>query len=606
MFERNEDFNAPVDFPIIGYFDRQRFLQFNPADAANWYLLENPQGKKKMAMYPAMGRRHINYLGQNRLIFVKEPRGLFNSINFGYVVVSNSIFRIDNLWNKVDITGGQVTTLNGDVFFAYLVTPSTTYACFTDGQHVYIYDETSGIFYVSTDPNTPVNPTYIAAFGNRITVSSKDSSQFGLSEINLAGGSGGTFDPAKVFTINSAAVFAQEAGIIRQMGVLHNTLYIFTDFTTGIWSNKPSTFITVGGSTVSFPWSKNSTYDWDFGIADPKSLDINFGQMAWIAKNNNGLIQVMVSSGQSPQRISTRAVDILFQRSFRQGQIGNLSPFVTGNANGFMYQWENTIFYRISAGQYTGNGILDIQTNANSIEYNFETDTWHRVIEKNGERNRIQKHIYFNFSHLVSVQDDGTVYEMSGQFYDNEITNPAQTDPQAIDAYLTDPFRYERTTTIIIDNDYGEFITDWVEIDFVWGDNFSTFSESPFANAEFLIDEDAGIDGSPQYLIDDPGVNGNPVYLISEEGNIPTPNEPFYNQLFKPHIELYYSDDGGVSFEPADVREFSVLGVYQWRMRWYQLGPSRNRVYKLVCVSNSPIVILGGVMSVRRASDGAS
>ncbi len=592
-----------VDFPILGYFDRQRFRQFNPSDAANWYLLDNPQGKKKIAMYPAMGRRHINYLGQNRLIFITEPRAEFRSINYSYIVVENAIYRIDNQWNQLEITSGLVTTLSGDVFFDYLVTPDITFSVFVDGQHIYVYNETTGSFTVVTDTNAPTNPKFIATFGNRIAVSSHNSSEFRLSEINLGGAS---YSPSTCFTISGQAIFAQEAGIIRQMGVLHNTLYIFTDFTTGIWSNTPSVLISSGGTPTSFPWKKNTTYDWDFGMADPKSLDIDFGRMAWIAQNRNGLIQVMVSSGQSPTRISTRAIDILFQRNIRQGIIGNLSPFLMGNADGFLYQWENTIFYRCSAGQYTGTGILDVQTNANSIEYNFETETWHRVIEKNGERNRIQKHIYFNNTHLVTVQGDSTVYEMSGQFYDNEITNPDREDPQEINAYIREPFRYERITPIIAQDDYGEFITDYVEIDFVWGESFNIFSESPFANAQFLIDEELGADGEPQFITADPDINGNPVYILAEEGNISTADEIIYNDIYKPHIELYWSDDGGISFYPADVREFSQLGVYQWRMRWYQLGSSRNRCYLLVCVSNSPIVVLGGVMMTRRVSDGTS
>ena len=80
----------------------------------------------------------------------------------------------------------------------------------------------------------------------------------------------------------------------------------------------------------------------------------------------------------------------------------------------------------------------------------------------------------------------------------------------------------------------------------------------------------------------------------------------FYKNLYNPHIELYYSDDGGVTFHSADVRQFSDLGVYRWRMRWYQLGASRNRVYKLVCVSLFPIVILGAVQNSRRISGGAN
>ena len=73
MIERN-DFNIET-CPIIGYYDQQRFKQFNPSDCANWYLVKSDFGKKKVAMYPVMGRRHINYLGVNRLVFSEEPRG---------------------------------------------------------------------------------------------------------------------------------------------------------------------------------------------------------------------------------------------------------------------------------------------------------------------------------------------------------------------------------------------------------------------------------------------------------------------------------------------------------------------------------------------------
>jgi hypothetical protein len=592
----------PVEMPIIGYYDQQRFKQFNPSDCANWYLVDDELGKKKIAMYPTMGRRHIHLQDQNKLIFAAEPRAIFHSVNYSYIVVLDAIFRVDKFFNVLEISQGKVTTLDGDVFFDYLVTPSITFAAFVDGQNIYVYREDTGAFDIQSGIGVPTKPKFIAAFGNRFVVSQAESSQFNLSEINLGGNS---YLPTMSFNIAGFAVFAQESGIIRQMAVLHNTLYIYTDFTTGVWSNNPSNFFSTGGVKTTFPLTNNKTYAWDFGMADPKTLSVGFSMLTWLAQNSEGIIQVMSSSGDKPKRISTRAIDILFQRNYRQGIVGALSPFLNGNANGFLYQWENTIFYRLSAGDYSGTGLLDQDQNANSIEYNFETDTWHRVIEKNGERNRIQQHTFFNNTHLVTVQGDKTVYEMSGQFYDNEVTNPDQPDSQATDAYIREPFRYERVTSIISFPDYGEFITPWVEIDFVWGENFTFFSESPFANAQFLIDEDA-VGGEPVYLIDEDAVGGEPVYLIADEGNTPQINEATYNQLYKPHIELYWSDDGGISFFAADVLEFSQIGVYQWRMRWYQLGASRNRCYKLICVSSSPIVILGGIMVLERCSGGAS
>ncbi len=155
--------------------------------------------------------------------------------------------------------------------------------------------------------------------------------------------------------------------------------------------------------------------------------------------------------------------------------------------------------------------------------------------------------------------------------------------------------------------DYSEFITDYVEIDFVFGDKDFYKFDGPFANTVFIITEDQAPDGSPIFCIaEDAAPDGSPVFLITEDGNTPGFDDIFYNTLFKPNISLYASDDGGVTFEYYDLKEFSQLGQYRWRMRWYELGTSRNRVYRLVCVSSAPIVILGAVQNRRRASGGAN
>ena len=585
--------------PIVGSYNLQRFKQYSPEDCANWYLNPAPNAKSPMAMYPAMGRAHVKFLNQNELIFEAEPRGEFDSIKYSYYVVGQQIFRYDANFNRVEISQGKLATLSGSIFFAYLVAGDITFAIFVDGVHIYVSREDTDSFDIITDPNAPPNPKYVAAFGNRITVSTLNSSQYSLSTINL---DGGLFNPATAFTIAGSALFAQEAGIIRQMGVLHNTLYIFTDFTTGIWSNQAVSYV-VADATAIFPWKKNATYDWDYGIAIDTSLSIGFGRMSWIAQNDDGLLQAMASGGGSPERISNKAIDVLFQRNINANEN---SPFIQNNSFGFMYQYENTLFYRFSTGTYTGTGLLDQMGRGFSIEFNFDTQSWGRCIEKNGERNRITRHIYFANRHLVTVQGDGTVYEMSGQFYYNEITNPDSTDPQASDAYIQEPFRYERVTPIISEPDYAEFETKYVEIDFVFGESNISFSSTPFANAQWLIGEAPGVDGNPVYLIAEDSDPADPTYLLAEEGNTPVISSLTYNALFKPHIELYFSDDGGISFLPADVLEFSQMGYYQWRMRWYQLGPSRNRAYLLVCVSPVPIVVLGGSMDRERISGGAS
>jgi hypothetical protein len=586
--------------PIFCYYDVQRFTQFGSMDCANWYGIQVENGKKQQALYPAMGRKHVHYRNQNRLVFDTEPRDEFRTIDWLYVIEGTQVIAYDRAFNAQNIGSIELT---GELWFAYLTVGNAVYALLTNGLHVYIITEigTSVTMTVCTDTNAPTKPQYVAAFGGRFIVNQMGTNTNYLTQINLGGSP--PVDPSKIFTIpdggSGFALFFSSSGIVRSYAVLHTQLYIFTDFTTDIWANI-ATQIDVAGTIREFPWKINTSYNWDYGIADPLSLSVDFGRMVWLGKNLNGLVSFMASDGGQPVDISSQAINVLLENAADDDN--GLSPFLRNTTDGFLYQYENTIFYRVSAGIYDNTELLDPTTFANSLEYNFETKTWARVIELNGSRCRIQKHVYFNNKHLVIVQGDPAIYEMAGNIYYNELRNPAQSNVQAPDAFLKFPMRYELVTPPIFNEDYSEFIDDYVEIDFVFGDQTFYRSNAPFINTTFIIGETPGADGKPVYMVEEDGET----FLIEEGTNTPTFDDTHYNALFKPHIELYYSDDGGVSYLTADLREFSPLGFYRWRMRWYELAISRNRRYKLVCVSSAPVVILGAVRNTRRASGGAN
>lgn len=575
--------------PIFAYYDKQRFIQAGCMDCANWHGLKGDGVKNVQALYPSPGRKHVEFLNKNRLIFDSEPRALYKTINFMYVIDGNQVKQVDKFYNEKII--GNVS-LTGEIWFSFLAVESVVYGMLTDESNIYVITENGSTitYQMVTDSNAPTSPQFVATFGDRFVVSQKDSPIYYLSTVDLAG------TAADWFTIDGAPLVARATSVIKQLGVLHAQLFIFNDFGTDIWANIP-TQVTVGGSTRLFPFKLNTSFNFDYGIADPRSLNIDFGRMVWLAQNSNGLVTFMVSNGGQPEAISTTAINVLLQKSSSSRE---LSPFLQGDINGFLYQYENTIFYRVSANTKLDFSHAELQDSANSIEFNFDTGTWIRCIELDGERCRIQKHVFFNNTHFVSLEDDKAVYEMAGNIYFNETLNPDQPDHQADDAFIKYPMRYELTTKQIFEPDYSEFVDKYVEIDFVFGEQTFYKSDAPFDNTVFIVDENSTPD-NPIYLLTEDGA-----FIIAEEGNTPTFNDNHYNALFKPHIELYYTNDGAITFESADLREFSQLGQYRWRMRWYQLGPSRNRAYRLVCVSSAPIVILGGVRNTTRSSGGAN
>jgi len=578
--------------PIFCHFDRQRFIQFGSQDAANWYKISVETGKEKQALYPTMGRAHVNFFNQNRLIFNAEPTQIFKSINFLYVVDGTQVIQFDRFYNRKTL---PISVTLGEAIWADTLAVDThVYTMMTDGHSIFLITETGSSVTAQkvTDGNQPVNPRYVAAFGNRFVVSTDLTPNFALSTIDVSGGA------AACFTINGAPLFNRASGVIGQFAVLQNQLYILCDFTTDVWANIVSSTTLSTGVVLSFPWKQNSSYNFDFGIADPNSLNVDFGMMVWLGKNSSGLVTFMMSDGQVPKPISSQAVNVLLQDSTHASA---MSPFLFDEVDGFLYQYENTIFYRANAGTFVGLGELDIEDTANSIEYNFATQTWGRCIELDGDRNRIQKHVYFNNTHLVTVQGDPVMYEMAGNIYYNELINPNQPDRQAADAFLKYPMRYELTTQQIFLEDYAEFMDEYVEIDFVFGDQTFYKNNAPFDNTVFIVGE-SSTPTVPVYVVEEDGST----FVIQDGTNTPSFSDNHYNALFKPYLELYYSDNGGVTFTQADVREFSQLGVYQWRMRWYELGCSRNRCYRLVAVSSAPIVVLGGVRNTRRISGGAN
>ena len=63
-------------------------------------VLLAPNTKKTQAFYPAMGRKHIEFFGQNKLVFAVEPQQIFKTIDFMYVIVGTTVIQVDKFYNE--------------------------------------------------------------------------------------------------------------------------------------------------------------------------------------------------------------------------------------------------------------------------------------------------------------------------------------------------------------------------------------------------------------------------------------------------------------------------------------------------------------------------
>src|SRR5690606_28121379 len=163
------------------------FTQFGAMDCANFYGIQVESGKKQQALYPAMGRQHVRFLNQNKLVFNAQPRAEFKSINYLYVVDGTTVYQFDKFYNRKTLPIN--VALGAPIWFATLAVGTVVYNMMTDGTNIFLITESgSSVTAVAvTDGNRPVNPLYVAAFGNRFVVSTANTPDFTLSTINVTG-----------------------------------------------------------------------------------------------------------------------------------------------------------------------------------------------------------------------------------------------------------------------------------------------------------------------------------------------------------------------------------------------------------------------------------
>jgi hypothetical protein len=314
-------------------------------------------------------------------IFTTVPnasiRGFWAYNNRLYVVSGQFLYSVTTLGNTTLL--GTLSTTQGYVS----ISNNSTQLMIVDGVKGYILTFASSAFAVISDANFPTAPQFVAFLQNRFVVS-----LFGTQNFYVSSSSDGTNWTTPITIIYSKQ---DQPDLLIALDVLHDTLVLWGDTSTEFWQN-------VGTYPGPYQRIPGATQDW--GLAAPYSRALFKNSIAFLAKNRQGQVQVMLLNGFVPDRISTSDVENIINTINKTSIISDavaLSYIIDGH---IMYQ-------------------LTFPTGGRSLLYDGLTNMWSEV--QTGvalfARHIANLGVVFNNNNYVSDTSTGNIYLLDPTTY---------------------------------------------------------------------------------------------------------------------------------------------------------------------------------------------
>lgn len=323
----------------------------------------------------------IPYSGYERVATIDDQgtgRGIFNSSRLGklIVVINDIVYTYDKTgyFNEV----GKLHTHTGDVF---IDENNVKQIAICDKKNIYLYDYDAGTFAQIT---MDFKPGYVTFQDGYFIAPDIEKAQWRLSALNNGtswpGASTGLFQTKSDNTV--ACVKVPGKG---------NQLLVMGSIVTESWVN-------VGYRL--FPYQRTSSFNIDYGCANPASIGTGEGFVAWVGINERSGAVIMYSTGGAPQQISTDGIN------FKLEQLTDPT-----DCAGFIYKQDGHVFYQIT-----------FRTDNVTYVYDFNTQKFFTMTDKNMDIHIAKDVAYFdNDFHFVSFVD-GNLYKMNSNIttYDGD------------------------------------------------------------------------------------------------------------------------------------------------------------------------------------------
>lgn len=368
-----------MPIPFTGEFKRGKNIFKNAADTVNYY--PERQGDGRMVLRGSPGLSEWLDLGIDIGI-----RGMIVADGFLYAVVGNRVYRINTAKAKTRMSGTSIDG-NGPVSIAenslqvMIVDPTTN--------NGFIVTLSSGVISKITDSDFPDADSVTMQDGFFI-INRTDTAQFYTSDLNDGTSWPGLFTTAGWKTDNLVRMFSYQ-----------RDLYALGTLTVQPYYNNANT-------SGNFVYSILEGAEIEIGCAAWNSVAKGTSGMYFLGQDRNGSGRVFRIQGRAPAIVSDDEI------------ADRIQGYTTlSDAIGFVYEQEGHEFYE-----------LIFPTEGDTLVFDAKEQLWHRKqsrITINGvprqSRHRINNHVYFAGKHLVGDFENGKIYEMSRDYYDEDGTD---------------------------------------------------------------------------------------------------------------------------------------------------------------------------------------
>ena len=369
-----------MDYPIVTQTYQERSPEQDTRRVVNYYVSYDQDGTKPLSYNPTPGYvlRYTLNASSNGIRTIYSDQN--SAYSYCLAFSADVIYLLSNGTRSTPI--GNLTTSAGFIG----VSSSTSQVLIVDGALGYAYDITAETLTLVTSDNFPARPLDCVFFNDYFVVCQAQSNQWFVS----AAGS------ATTWNTQNGVIFNAKADTIQGLAAVNNSLFIFGNYTTEVWYPQ---------AQGTFPFTYNTNLLFEYGCIATGSIAEGQGVLVWLAGDKNGVGSVYMTTGSTPTKISSQAVDLALR-----------TYLVVSDAIGFIYKEAGHIFYQLTFPTANVTWLVDITPTNNGIR-------WFNLEQLNGDAHVGSCITYFNKQHLMGSRNASVIYNLSSNIYTDNGTS---------------------------------------------------------------------------------------------------------------------------------------------------------------------------------------